>query len=304
MQSEDLSVKKSVFKENFQAYLFVLPALALVMLVIFYPIYFTFKLSMSNFMLQFPVHEFIGLKNYLDLFSDPRFFNAVYVTLFFTFFTVLLEFSLGFITALVANIKFKGCGYLRTALLIPWAIPTVISTMLWRFMLNDQFGVVNYILQKLMIIKDYMPWLGTPDLAIISAIIIDVWKTTPFMFILLLSGLQVIPAELREASVIDGATAWQHFRMIVLPMMRPTILIALLFRTMDAFRVFDMIVALTNGGPANSTEVLSLYSYKTMYRTLDFGYGSAIANTIFLFVAIIAAIYVSSLLKNFKDNRN
>ncbi len=197
--------------------------------------------------------------------------------------------------ALLINQPFKGRGLARAAILIPWATPTAISGMIWSYMYDGQSGIFAKWLTDLGIISDMGMLMSTKAGALFAVIFADVWKTTPFIALLLFAGLQTIPDSLYEAAQVDGATKWQRFFRITLPMLKSTILVALLFRTLDAFRVFDLIYVLTGGGPANSTESISIYAYKTMFAQLNFGAGSALSVIVFLCIAIICMIYVKIL---------
>lgn len=280
-------------------YLLVAPALLCIIAIALYPVLNTFKLSLYYMKLQLiGLTHFIGFQNYISLFNDPRFRSASINTVIFTIVSVPLELVIGMIMTLLMNKKFKGTGLVRAAILIPWAIPTIVSALMWKFIYNDQFGLLNDILVRMGVINSYKAWLGSPSLAMGSAIFADVWKTAPFMAILLLAGLQNISYEFYEAAKVDGAGSIRRFFSITLPLLKPTILVALIFRTLDAFRVFDLIFVMTGGGPGNSTETLTIYAYKTLFRNLDFGIGSAIAVVIFIFVFIFAVIYIRLLDKS------
>jgi multiple sugar transport system permease protein len=280
-------------------YLLVAPALLCIIAIALYPVLNTFKLSLYYMKLQLiGMTHFIGFQNYISLFNDPRFRSASINTVIFTIVSVSLELVIGMIMALLMNKKFKGTGLVRAAILIPWAIPTIVSALMWKFIYNDQFGLLNDILLRMGIINSYKAWLGSPSLAMGSAIFADVWKTAPFMALLLLGGLQNISYEFYEAAKVDGAGSIRRFFSITLPLLKPTILVALIFRTLDAFRVFDLIFVMTGGGPGNSTETLTIYAYKTLFRNLDFGIGSAIAVVIFIFVFVFAMIYIRLLDKS------
>ncbi|WP_434578130.1 carbohydrate ABC transporter permease [Thermoanaerobacterium thermosaccharolyticum] len=280
-------------------YLLVAPALLCIIAIALYPVLNTFKLSLYYMKLQLiGLTHFIGFQNYISLFNDPRFRSASINTVIFTIVSVSLELVIGMIMTLLMNKKFKGTGLVRAAILIPWAIPTIVSALMWKFIYNDQFGLLNDILVRMGVINSYKAWLGSPSLAMGSAIFADVWKTAPFMALLLLAGLQNISYEFYEAAKVDGAGSIRRFFSITLPLLKPTILVALIFRTLDAFRVFDLIFVMTGGGPGNSTETLSIYAYKTLFRNLDFGIGSAIAVIIFIFVFIFAMIYIRLLDKS------
>ena len=229
---------------------------------------------------------FTGLDNYLRLAADERFWNAVGNTLYFAVVSVTLELVLGLAFALAVQRPFRGRALLYGVILLPWAVPTAVSARMWEWMYNTEIGVLNHILGA------EVNWLGAPAWALNAAVAMDVWKSTPFVALLLVAGLQGIPRELYHAAALDGASRWTVLRRITLPLLAPVILVALIFRTIDAFRVFDSIYVLTGGGPANSTETLSIYAYKTLFQSLEFGYGSALAVSVFVLVALVALPYV------------
>ncbi|MBD3168778.1 MAG: ABC transporter permease subunit [candidate division Zixibacteria bacterium] len=276
-------------------YLLIIPALLTIAVVAIYPIIDVFILSLYERFLTLGIDEFTGLNNYLKLVNDARFWNALKNTAVFTFFSVSLELILGMAVALFINRPFSLQGLIRAAVLLPWAVPTVVSAKIWAWIFNTDLGILNYALLNFGLIDADLNWLGSTGYAMAAAITVDVWKTTPFAALLLLAGLQVIPDDLYKAASVDGASRWQKFRHITIPHLKPVIMIVLLFRTLDAFRVFDAIYILTGGGPANSTETLSVYAYKILFQTLDFGYGSTIAVSVFAAVMLISIGYISIL---------
>lgn len=213
--------------------------------------------------------NFIGLKAYGNLIKDTRFWKALGHTLIFTVISVGIELVLGMLLALIMNKAMKGIGLVRTVALIPWAIPTAVSAMIWSYLYDGSYGIVSFLFNKLGIINSQSAMLLTSHGAMSAAIIADVWKTTPYMALLLLAGLQVIDRGLYESSAIDGAGPVVTFFKITLPLVKPSLLVALLFRTLDAFRVYDLIAILTGGGPGNGTESLSIYAYKLMFDQRD-----------------------------------
>lgn len=241
------------------------------------------------------ISNFLGLTNYINLVKDGRFWIDVWHTFLFTVVSVSLEFVLGLCLALIMNQSIKGIGMIRTMGLIPWAIPTAVSAMMWKYMYDGDFGVIAHIFSKIGLIDTQAAMLMTPDGAMASAIIADIWKTTPYMALLLLAGLQVIDSGLYEAASIDGSGKVNTFFRITLPLMKPSIMVALLFRTLDAFRVFDLLSILTGGGPGNGTETLSIYSNKLIFSQSNYGYGSAVVMGMFVCVAVIAFIYMKVL---------
>ncbi|SDJ86053.1 carbohydrate ABC transporter permease [Paenibacillus naphthalenovorans] len=247
------------------------------------------------FQSSFVEPNFIGLEHYRYFLTDRRMWDSLANTTLFSVFSVSIELVLGLMIALLINQPFKGRGLARAAILIPWATPTAISGMIWSYMYDGQSGIFAKWLTDLGIISDMGMLMSTKSGALFAVIFADVWKTTPFIALLLFAGLQTIPDSLYEAAQVDGATKWQRFFRITLPMLKSTILVALLFRTLDAFRVFDLIYVLTGGGPANSTESISIYAYKTMFAQLNFGAGSALSVIVFLCIAIICMIYVKIL---------
>lgn len=236
--------------------------------------------------------NFVGLDNYVNYFQDKRMWKSLWNTTFFTIVSVAFELALGLAVALLINRAFKGRGIIRASVLIPWAIPTAVAAMMWGFLYDGQSGIVAHYFEMLNFIPDASWLLSTADGGMFSVIFADVWKTTPYMALLLLAGLQTIPNSLYEASNVDGANKFQQFWNITLPLLKSSILVALLFRTLDAFRVFDLIYVLTGGGPANATESISIYAYKTMFAQQNFGEGSTLSVIVFICVAIISFIYV------------
>lgn len=271
------------WKPNF---LFLAPAMFILAGISIYPLFYVLWLSLHRRLLIFDISEFVGLENYGFLLTDKRFWNALYNTVYFTVVSVFLELVLGLTIAILLNRAFKGKGIMRSIILIPWVIPTVVSAKMWEWIYNPDFGILNYLLGL------NANWLGSPFWALNAAVFMDVWKTTPFAVLLFMAGLQTIPPDLYQAARVDGASNWYIFKRITLPLLKPMILITLIFRTLDAFRIFDAIYVLTGGGPANTTETLSIYAYKTLFQTLQFGYGSAIAVTVFLCVVTITVLYV------------
>ncbi|MFP5269465.1 carbohydrate ABC transporter permease [Coleofasciculus sp.] len=277
-------------KEIRTGWLLTLLAILILVMVFAYPIGRAFWLSLFTQNLGTELQaEFTGLDNYARLLGDGRFWQSIWHTTVFTVSSILVELVLGMAIALVLNQAFFGRGLVRTAALIPWALPTAVMGLAWQWIFNDQYGVANDILRFLPVV-DPVTWLGEPNLAMVALIAADVWKTTPFFAIILLAGLQSISEDLYEAHAIDGASPLQSFVQITLPLLTPQILIALLFRFAQAFGIFDLILVMTGGGPANATEMISLYIYDTVRRYLDFGYGAALVVVTFLLLIIAVAI--------------
>jgi trehalose/maltose transport system permease protein len=265
---------------------FLAPAILIMAGVIIYPLAYVIWLSLHRRLLIFDISRFVGLDNFSFLLRDDRFWNALYNTVYFTAVSVALELILGLSIAILLNRAFRGKGLMRSIILIPWAIPTVVSAKIWEWMYNSDFGILNHLFGV------NVNWLGSTFWAMNAAIFMEVWKTTPFVALLLMAGLQTIAGDLYKSARVDGASGWYIFRRITIPLLMPVILIVLIFRTLDAFRVFDSIYVLTGGGPANTTETLSIYAYKVLFQTLQFGYGSTISIAIFICVGIITILYV------------
>jgi multiple sugar transport system permease protein len=280
-------------RERIFAISLIVPCFLFVVIFAFYPILYSFYLSMHRIILTIPTLEqpFIGLENYRELLHDKIALHSLINTLIFVFISTFLEILLGLVIALVINRHFRGRGMVRAAILVPWAIPTVVSSQMWRFIFNDKYGLLNYILFG-SDTSSYVAWLANPVSAFAAIVVADVWKTSSFAALLILAGLQIIPDELYEAARIDGATPWQQFKRITLPLIKPAILIALLFRTMDAFRVFDLVFVMTQGGPADSTNVLQFYGYKKIFAEGLMGYGSTISVLVFLIAFVMSMIYI------------
>jgi trehalose/maltose transport system permease protein len=279
------------------AWLLLTPSLLVVAVVAFYPLGRTVYQSFTNqqFLALEPT-KWIGFKNYFGaagLIHDTVFRDAIVTTVKFTVITVAFEFVLGMIIALVVNSNFKGRGVMRAIMLVPWAIPTVISAQIWNWMYNDIYGVFNDILLRLHLIHHGVAWTAQSNTALGAVAAVDIWKTTPFVALLLLAGLQVIPGELYEAAAVDGASKWQQFWRITLPLLRPAILVALIFRTLDALRVFDVFYVLLGQRPG--TESMAILDQSTIVQTGDVGYGAAMSVAIFLIVGIFVVIYVTLL---------
>jgi multiple sugar transport system permease protein len=281
---------------NRLAFFFLIPSLIFVSVFTLYPIFESFRLSFYRLILTLPWlgQKMVGWENYIDLWTDPVALQALQTTLIFVAVTVPSELLLGLGMALVMNEAFRGRGLLRAIVLIPWAIPTVVSSQMWRFIFNDRYGLFNFILFG-GDTERYLAPLAHPHFALLAIMAAEVWKTAPFAALIILAGLQTISEELYEAASIDGATAWQKFRHVTLPLIRPALLLALLFRTIDALRVFDLVFVMTQGGPADATNVLQFYGYKKTFAEGMVGYGSAIAVTVFLISLVLALAYLRAL---------
>ncbi len=273
------------------------PAIAVVLLMAIFPLGWTIWESLHRHDLRMPWlgEPFVGLANYVAIARDPRFLLALAHTALFTGITVTAELLLGLGFALVMNRTFRGRGLVRAAIVLPWAIPTVVVALLWRFLFDTQAGIANAVLAGAGVIDHPVVWFVRAATAWIPVMLADIWKTTPFVALLLLAGLQNIDASLYEAAAVDGAGAWRRLWHITLPLLRPAILVALIFRTLDAFRVFDLVYVLTAGGPGTSTEPVALYTFTTLLQNLRFGYGAALSVCVFAVTALLALAYVRGL---------
>ncbi len=283
---------------------FLLPMLIVLLFVAGYPLLRTIYFSFTNTTLTSLYDgEWIGFKNYLSwrtlssgkiiwygTLADPAWWNAVWNTLRFSFVSVTLETILGLMVALVLNAEFKGRGIVRAAILIPWAIPTIVSARMWGWMLNDQYGIINDILLNLGLITEKVAWTASIDTAMISVLIVDVWKTTPFMALLCLAGLQMVPKDIYEAARIDGVHPVKVFFKVTLPLIRPAVMVAVIFRMLDALRIFDLIYVLTPNSKA--TKTMSVVSRENLIEFDKFAYGAAQSTLLFAIIAIFVSLYI------------
>lgn len=273
-------------------WLLMLPCILCLIISAGWPVIRTLYFSFTDANLEdISVHEFIWLENFVNLFQDYEWWESVWNTVIITVGSVSIETILGMILALVLHKNFKGRSFLRVAVLIPWVIPTIVSAQMWAWMLNDIYGVVNAVLIKLGVISSHIPWIASNSLSILSIIIVDVWKTTPYMALLLLAGLQSLPNDCFEAADVDGIPFMTKFFHITLPLMYKTIIVAVLFRTLDAVRIFDLVYMLTSGNHASAT--MSVYARKHLFDYTDVGYGSAAATVLLFFVALLGVFYIS-----------
>jgi trehalose/maltose transport system permease protein len=275
--------------ERRTAYLMVLPSLLIIVVVAFFPILYGIVLSLTDSTAA-AFGSFIGVENYVEMFQDPDFLEGLSNTVVFTVVSVTLEFILGLGIALAINRAFRGRGLVRAAILVPWAFPTVISAVMWRLMFQDRIGIIQYVASTIGVISE--PILSDRTLLLIAAILVDVWKTTPFMALLLLAGLQTIPGDVYEAARVDGANVRQRFFQITLPLLKGAILVAVLFRTLDSYRVYDLFYGMAQ----RELESLSTYVYEGVrISQLQFGPGNAAAVFIFVTSFLLALFFIKVL---------
>ena len=239
--------------------------------------------------------HFVGLKNYVSIFTSGAFWEYFTNTLVFTFTSVSFQMIIGMLGALLMQNAIRGVGIIRTTILIPWAIPGIIVAQMFKFFLDDQYGMVNEVLRRIGMLSGQWAWLSKPGYAMGAIVLADSWKQFPFVAIMLLAALQTVPKELYEAAEVDGANAIKRFTRITLPNIKPVLLVVLLFRTMNALRIFDIIYAMTGGGPANSTMTLLFSSYRRLFGDMNIGIGSAMATIVLLITLIFSAIYIYTL---------
>jgi trehalose/maltose transport system permease protein len=281
------------------AWLFLAPMLAIIAMVAGWPLLRTIWLSFTDAnTLKLDRAKWIGLDNFLTrqdghwygVLADPVWWRAVKNTLWFTVFSVSIETILGFGIALVLNQAFRGRGLVRAAILIPWAIPTVVSAKMWGWMLNDQYGIINHALLGLGIIDSPIAWTADPQLLMTSVVLVDIWKTTPFMALLILAALQMLPKECYEAAQLDGVHPVKVFWRVTLPLVRPALMVAVIFRAIDAIRIFDLIYVLTGTNERSMT--MSIYARQQLFEFNQAGYGSAASTLLFLIIALLTIGFV------------
>jgi ABC-type sugar transport system permease subunit len=275
-------------------YALVAPVVILLLAVTAYPLVYNLWNSFHavNLSVAGSSHKFVGLHNYTKMFGSSEWVGALERTAAFTAVSVFLETVAALGLALMLNRRFRGRGFLRAAILVPWAVPTVVSATLWKTMFDPRAGFVDYLLGGLHLPGAHTTWLAGIWTSWATILVADAWKNVPFIAIILLAGLQVIPGEIYEAARMDGASAWQSFRRMTLPLLKPALAVALIFRTLQAFLVFDVIYIMTGGGPGVSTETLSFLNWQTFLVGTDFGYGGAISVMLVVISLAIAAVYV------------
>ena len=282
--------KYSLGSESKTGLLFNLPLILIAVIFVLLPVIGTLITSFFRDV-TYQSGKFIYFLNYERIFSDPHFWQSTWFTFLFTIVSVSIELFLGLLFAVILNESIPGRGFLRVAILIPWAIPIAISARAWQLIYHFDYGLLNFLFVKLGISDTHINWLGSSLGGFVSIVLSDVWKTTPFMTIILLAGLSAIPGDLYKQAQIDGTNFIQRFFKITLPLLKPVLVVALLFRTIDAIRIFDLIYVLTGGGPGGSTTSISLYAYN-YFVSGDFGYGSAVSVVIFLLAVILSMLYI------------
>ena len=283
------------WQERRAAWILVAPAAVMILLLGVVPILYVVWLSLNEVNPVTMATTFKGLANYREIVGNGGFWRSLGLTLYFTFVSVFLQLIVGTMFALLLNQEFKGRWLVRTLALLPWTVPTLVNANLWKWMLNTNYGIVNKLLNALGFINEDIFWLGKPFLTLNTVIVVDSWRMLPMVSLMLLAGLQTISKETLEAATVDGAGAWQRLRYVTLAALRPMILVVLVLRTIQAFRVFDIIFTMTKGGPNNGTMVLSFYTYYEIFNYLNYGKGAAIALIILVVMLILSMIYMKLL---------
>ncbi len=295
MQNTKLRFRSAVDDPRLLGLLLISPAMLAIFGVVLFPMLSSLWLSFQQHDLSRPQEDaFIWLGNYINLLKDPRYLNSLQATLKFSLFSVIIELILGVAIAMVLNQEFRGRGFVRGLMILPWAMPSIVNAAMWKWIYNADYGALNALLSQLHLIDRYQVWLAEPSTAMFLIILANVWKETPFTVILILAALQTIPDDLYEASRVDGATEWQSFLRITLPLILPVLMIAGLLQFIWGFQTFELIYVVTGGGPFSSTEMTNLRVYATTFRSLRFGYGAAMAYLTSLIIFIPAVVYIRS----------
>ncbi|MFH8133260.1 carbohydrate ABC transporter permease [Pantoea osteomyelitidis] len=287
-------------REHRQAWVLLAPMLLVMFLLTAWPLFRTIWLSFTDAALIGSGGEgpaWIGLENYIYALTDPDFQAAIGRTLYFTVVSVLIEGVIGVLVALLLNQRFYGRNILRVLVILPWALPTIVNAMMWRLNFNPDYGSINALLTQLGLLDHYRSWLGTPESALNAVMLADIWKNYPLVTLLVLAAMQSIPEDLYEAARLDGAPAWRRFRAITLPAIAGPLSVALVLRTIDAFKIFDIIYVMTRGGPVDSTKTLSFFVYQESFSYLRAGSGAAYAILMTLMCSVLIALYMLMLLR-------
>jgi ABC-type sugar transport system permease subunit len=279
--------------------LLTVPTLLVVVGFLLFPFLYALVLSLMNFNLTNPAaNAFVGLSNYAKLFSDTYFLSAMTRTTLFSLVSVLVEVALGITIAIILNQKFVFQGFMRGLIILPWALPTVVNAIMWKWIYNAEYGALNAMLTQLGVMSEYKAWLADPIWAMALVIFANIWKETPFVVLMALAALQGIPAELYEAGRVDGASNWQALWRITLPLLKPIIMVAALLEVIWSFQTFDLVYVITSGGPFGSTELIAYRLYLQTFKFLNFGYGAAMAYMVTLILLIPAFFYIRSAYRN------
>lgn len=276
-------------------YKLLIPAFIVFAAVLVYPIIYSFFMSLSDVGLQDRALHFIGIENYARLFRDDYFGNAVWLTLLFTVASVFFEMVLGIGMSLVLNQKFRGRGFVRGVMILPWALPSVVNAVMWKWIFDGNYGVLNALLQKIGLISHYQVWLGTPALAFVSMLFANIWKETPYVVLLTIAALSNVDRSLYESARVDGAGPVRSFFKVTLPIIKPVVTILIITKSIWAIQTFDLVYILTGGGPASGTELIAYYIYKITYKFNDYGYAAAMSYILSFITFVLAFLYIKFL---------
>jgi len=294
MKTDELRTRRS-FGDKYLAQILITPGTLVIFSVMLVPIAFAFYMSLNkiSFRGADTIYSFVGLTNYTNLISlDPWFVQSLIVTLLFTLLTVAAEIFLGVGRTLVLKKEFVGRGFVRGVMILPWAMPTVVNGVMWKWILNSDYGAANALLLNLGLINENINWLATPTGAFLSVLVANVWKETPYVVLLTIAGLSTISKDMYEAASIDGAGGWKAFWKITLPLIKPVVLILTITKTIWAFQTFDLIAIMTSGGPENSTNLLSYYIHRVAFKMNNFGSAGAMSYTLSIICFLLTFIYI------------
>ena len=294
-------MKKKSFVDRYLAQILITPGTLVIFSVLLAPIFYAFYMSLTKITFKGAdtIYDFVGFGNYTDIiFKDPWFNQSIMTTLLFTLLTVAAEIVLGIGIALVLNKEFFGRGFVRGLMILPWAMPTVVNAVMWKWILNADYGAANGILIKLGLISENVYWLATPTGAFLSVLLANIWKETPYVVLLTIAALSTIPNDLYEAGSIDGAGGWKSFWRITLPLIKPVVLILTITKTIWAFQTFDLIAIMTSGGPENSTNLLSYYIHRVAFKMNRFGPAAAMSYSLSMLCFLLTYIYIKIFIGN------
>jgi len=278
-------------RSRYSPWLFLAPALLLVLVVTIYPFIYSFYISFYDVkLINISAMPFVGFENYIKLFGDEAFHRSLVRSLYFVTGSVSGSFILGFALALLLDRELRGMVILRSLIIVPMVVTPVSIGLTWRMMFSNQIGIINYVLGLIDVPQPL--WIQSIDSALLSVMLVDIWQWAPFMFLILLAGLRSLPVSPWESARVDGANAWQRFIYLTLPMMKPIIAVALILRTVDAMRIFDQIFVMTRGGPAQATDLFSLFLYRTGFKHSHIGYAAALSWVLLLLSTVLLVLFV------------
>ncbi len=295
---KQMSIQGGTWLERHLAQVLVSPSIIIIFGVMFLPIAYSFILSFNNLNLSDQSFEFVGGQNYVNMVHDPAFYKSIGLTLLFTGISVFAEIGLGIAVAVVLNRQFKGRGFVRGLMILPWALPTVVNAIMWKWIFNANYGPFNALLFQTGIIDAYQVWLGKPISAFLCVTVANIWKETPYVVLLTIAALANISPDLYEAAQIDGANSWKSFWRITLPLIKPVVLILVITKTIWALQTFDLVYIMTGGGPAGSTEFITFFIQKTAFKYLKFGYGSAMSYTLSMVCFFLTYLYIKIFMRD------